>query len=68
VTSEVKDDIGPGLLQHPPRSRRLRQVVSDPGHDLLDIANRSGLPFSRIHEAAATLHTAGLLSIAQDSP
>lgn len=36
---------------------------SDGGHSLLDIAERSGLPFSAIHDAAELLHGNGLLSL-----
>lgn len=35
---------------------------SDSGHSLLDIANRSGLPFEAVSEAATNLKDAGLLS------
>jgi aminopeptidase-like protein len=36
--------------------------LSDGAHSLLDIAERSGLPFSVIHDAAELLHQNGLLS------
>jgi aminopeptidase-like protein len=46
--------------------------LSDCAHSLLDIAERSGLPFRTIRDASATLLDAGLLSIVspitQDSP
>ncbi|GAA4589180.1 DUF4910 domain-containing protein [Planotetraspora phitsanulokensis] len=35
--------------------------LSDGDHDLLDVAERSGLPFPLVAEAAAALHDAGLL-------
>lgn len=35
---------------------------SDGSHSLLDIAERSGLPFAAIHDAAKLLHDAGLLA------
>jgi aminopeptidase-like protein len=38
--------------------------LSDGEHSLLDIAERSGLPFWRINDAAELLHQSGLLSIA----
>jgi aminopeptidase-like protein len=34
---------------------------SDGSHDLLDIANRAGLPFDLMHDAARDLERAGLL-------
>ena len=37
--------------------------LSDGEHSLLDIAERSGLPFSRISEAADLLREVGLLSL-----
>lgn len=36
--------------------------LSDGEHSLLDIAERSGLPFTAIHSAAELLHQSGLLS------
>ena len=36
--------------------------LSDGEHSLLDIAERSGLPFTAIHDAAELLHQSGLLS------
>lgn len=36
--------------------------LSDGRHSLLDIAERSGLPFSTIHDAAELLHQEGLLA------
>ncbi len=41
--------------------------LSDGEHTLLDIAERSGHPFSVIHEAAQTLRESGLLSIASEN-
>jgi aminopeptidase-like protein len=35
--------------------------LSDGDHDLLDVAERSGLPFALVAEAAAALHSAGLV-------
>jgi aminopeptidase-like protein len=40
--------------------------LSDGEHSLLDIAERSGLPFPAIHEAAELLLESGLLSIVPD--
>jgi aminopeptidase-like protein len=40
--------------------------LSDGEHSLLDIAERSGLPFSMINEAAELLRVNGLLSVAAD--
>jgi aminopeptidase-like protein len=40
--------------------------LSDGQHSLLDIAERSGLPFSSISEAADLLHQNGLLSVVTD--
>ena len=40
--------------------------LSDGKHSLLDIAERSCLPFSTISEAAELLHQSGLLSVAPD--
>jgi aminopeptidase-like protein len=37
--------------------------LSDGGHSLLDIAERSGLPFSAISEAAELLSSSGLLAV-----
>ena len=37
--------------------------LSDGGHSLLDIAERSGIPFSAINDAAALLREGGLLSL-----
>jgi aminopeptidase-like protein len=39
---------------------------SDGGHSLLDIAERSGIPFSAIGEAAELLSQNGLLSVVSD--
>ena len=39
---------------------------SDGGPSLLDIADRAGLPFSRIREAADRLAAAGLLEKKED--
>jgi len=41
--------------------------LSDGRHSLLDIAERSGLPFAAINDAAEVLHDAGLLKVTQDS-
>lgn len=41
--------------------------LSDGRHALLDIAERSGLPFAEIHAAAADLAAAGLLVTAQEN-
>jgi len=41
--------------------------LSDGMHSLLDIAERSGLPFAAVHEAAVALHGGGLLSLEPDS-
>ena len=38
--------------------------LSDGNHSLLDIAERSGLPFAAISDAAELLHQGGLLSVA----
>lgn len=38
--------------------------LSDGGNDLLAIAERSGIPFDKIHAAAASLDQAGLLQLA----
>ncbi|MGB6546045.1 MAG: winged helix-turn-helix domain-containing protein, partial [Candidatus Acidiferrales bacterium] len=40
--------------------------LSDGEHSLLDIAERSGLPFATINEAAELLSGTGLMSIVQD--
>jgi aminopeptidase-like protein len=40
--------------------------LSDGGHRLLDIAERSGLPFASIHAAAELLESSGLLKQAAD--
>ena len=39
---------------------------SDGNHSLLDIADRSGLPFATIHDAAELLHQSGLLAAVPD--
>jgi aminopeptidase-like protein len=39
---------------------------SDGKHSLLDIAERSGLPFTAINDAAELLHESGLLSVIED--
>jgi aminopeptidase-like protein len=39
---------------------------SDGGHSLLDIAERSGLPFAAIHDAAELLAESGLLAVIAD--
>jgi aminopeptidase-like protein len=36
--------------------------LADGDHSLLDMAERSGIPFSEIHKAAEALSRAGLLS------
>lgn len=41
--------------------------LSDGEHSLLDIAERSGMPFSAIHEAAELLCQSGLLAVAPES-
>ena len=41
--------------------------LSDGEHSLLDIAERSGLPFAAVCDAARLLHENGLLSTVQDS-
>jgi aminopeptidase-like protein len=40
--------------------------LSDGEHSLLDIADRSGIPFAVIHEAAELLHQSGLLGTIPD--
>jgi aminopeptidase-like protein len=40
---------------------------SDGTHDLLDIANRAGLPFDLMHNAALDLERAGLLSVQNET-
>jgi aminopeptidase-like protein len=43
--------------------------LSDGGHSLLDIADRSGLPFAAISDAAELLHDGGLLSsVSEEAP
>jgi len=53
---------------HTGQDRRLREAallwvlnLSDGGHSLLDVAERSGLPFGTVRDAAASLEAAGLL-------
>jgi aminopeptidase-like protein len=41
--------------------------LSDGRHTLLDIAERAGLPFAIIHDAAQLLSTRGLLSQEQQA-
>lgn len=41
--------------------------LSDGRHSLLDIAERSGHPFSLIHEAAQTLRESGLLAVVSET-
>ncbi len=41
--------------------------LSDGEHSLLDIAERSGLTFAMIHEAADLLHRSGLLALIPDA-
>lgn len=41
--------------------------LSDGDHTLLDIAQRSGMPFQAIHEAAALLKENGLLAVVPDT-
>jgi aminopeptidase-like protein len=41
--------------------------LSDGEHSLLDIAERSGLPFSMIHDAAELLSQNGLLAVVPDA-
>jgi len=40
---------------------------SDGEHSLLDIAERSGLPFAVIRDAASLLHEGGLLALVSES-
>ncbi len=42
--------------------------LSDGGHDLLAVAERSGLPFPRVREAAAALLEAELLELMEEEP
>jgi aminopeptidase-like protein len=41
--------------------------LSDGNHSLLDIAERSGLPFAAINSAAELLHESGLLSVIEEA-
>jgi aminopeptidase-like protein len=54
---------GTGGAENAQREKALLWTLnlSDGRHTLLDIAERSGLPFAILHEAARTLQTAGLL-------